>query len=297
MSQCVGVVGLGLMGTAFTKNLLEAGFEVQGYDIEPKRMHEFKARGGKPVASPAAAANGVTHVITSLPTSEIVREAVLGPGGIAEGPKARFYLVDTTTSRPEDSIHLAAELAQRDIRFLDAAVSGTSAMAMAKDLVIIAGGEQEDFDACRSVFAGFSRGAYYMGSVGSGARTKLVINLILAGNRLALGEGLLLGEKMGLDMDSLLTVVQDAACSSKTMIDKGPKMLGADYSPQGQVKTSLKDSRLMLEQGQRYGAPMLMTNIWSQILQVAYQNGLAELDTVSFYELLREMAGLERRIS
>ena len=296
MSQRVGVVGLGLMGTAFTENLLEAGFEVQGYDIEPKRMHEFEARGGKPVPSPAAAANGVTHVITSLPTSEIVREAVLGPGGIAEGAKARFYLVDTTTSRPEDSIHLAAAVAQRGIRFLDAAVSGTSAMAMAKDLVIIAGGEQEDFDACRSVFAGFSRQAYYMGSVGSGARTKLVINLILAGNRLALGEGLLLGEKMGLDMDSLLAVVQDAACSSKTMIDKGPKMLGADYSPEGRVKTSLKDSRLMLEQGQRYGAPMLMTNVWSQILQVAYQNGQAELDTVSFYELLREMAGLERRI-
>ncbi len=167
---------------------------------------------------------------------------------------------------------------------------------MEKDLVIIAGGNQEDFDTCRAVFSGFSREAYYMGPVGSGARTKLVINLILAGNRLALAEGLLLGEKVGLDVDSLLVVIQDAACSSKTMIDKGPKMLGADYSPQGQIKTSLKDSRLMLEQGQLHGSPMLMTNVWSQILQMAYQKGQAELDTVSFYEVLREMAGLERRI-
>ncbi len=296
MSKRVGVVGLGLMGTAFTKNLLAAGFEVQGYDIEPKRMGEFEARGGKPVESPAAAAEAVSYVVTSLPTSEIVREAVFGPGGIAEGAKEGLYLADATTSRPEDSILLALELSERGIRFLDAAVSGTSAMAMEKDLVIIAGGDQEDFDACQAVFSGFSREAYYMGPVGSGARTKLVINLILAGNRLALAEGLLLGEKVGLDVDSLLSVIQDAACSSKTMIDKGPKMLGADYSPQGRIKTSLKDSRLMLEQGQRHGTPMLMTNVWSQILQMAYQKGQAELDTVSFYEVLREMAGLERRI-
>ena len=200
MSQRVGIVGLGLMGTAFTKNLIEAGFEVQGYDIEPKRMGEFKTRGGEPVDSPAAAANGVNHVITSLPTSEIVRQAVLGPKGIAEGAKPGFYLTDTTTSRPEDSMRLAEELSQQGIRFLDAAVSGTSTMAMEKDLVIIAGGEQEDFDTCRPVFAGFSRQAYHMGPVGSGARTKLVINLILAGNRLALAEGLLLGEKVGLEL-------------------------------------------------------------------------------------------------
>ncbi len=296
MSQRVGIVGLGLMGTAFTKNLIEAGFEVQGYDIEPKRLGEFKTRGGEPVDSPAAAANGVNHVITSLPTGEIVRQAVLGPKGIAEGAKPGFYLTDTTTSRPEDSMRLAEELSQRGIRFLDAAVSGTSTMAMEKDLVIIAGGEQEDFDTCRPVFAGFSRQAYHMGPVGSGARTKLVINLILAGNRLALAEGLLLGEKVGLEMDGLLSVVQDAACSSKTMVDKGPKMLGADYSPQGQIKTSLKDARLMLEQGQLHGTPMLMTNVWAQVLQMAYQKGQAELDTVSFYEVLRDMAGLERRI-
>jgi 2-hydroxy-3-oxopropionate reductase len=296
MSQGVGIVGLGLMGTAFTKNLLEAGFKVQGYDIEPHRMEAFKARGGEPVDSPAATAKGVSHVITSLPTSDIVRQVVLGAGGIAEGATAGLYLVDTTTSRPEDSMRLAVELAEPGLRFLDAAVSGTSAMAMQKDLVIVAGGAQEDFDACRAVFAGFSREAYLMGPVGSGARTKLVINLILAGNRLALAEGLLLGEKVGLDMDRLLGVVQDAACSSKTMFDKGPKMLSADYAPQGQIKTSLKDARLMLEQGQWHGAPMLMTTVWAQILQMAYQKGQAELDTVSFYEVLRDMAGLERRI-
>ncbi len=141
-----------------------------------------------------------------------------------------------------------------------------------------------------------ARAAYHMGAVGSGAVTKLIINLVLAGNRLALGEGLCLGTKAGMNMDTLLAVLQDGACSSKTMIDKGPKMINADYTPEGLVKISLKDSRLMLEQGQRFGSPMLLTSLWSQVIQSAYQRGLAEKDSVAFFEVLRGMAGLEQRV-
>lgn len=292
----VGIVGMGLMGQAFILNMRKSGFSVQGFDIDPARMDDLKRMGGQPVDSPAAAARGVNWVITSLPNSGIVREAVLGAGGIAEGAAEGLTITDTTTSRPEDSERISGELAGRGIRFLDSAVSGTSTMARAKDLIVIAGGKKEDFEACRPVFDGFSRAAYYMGPVGSGARTKLVINLVLAGNRLALAEGLVLGEKGGLELNSLLTVLQDGACSSKTMIDKGPKMLLADYSKQGQIKTALKDSRLMIEQGQRLGAPMLMTNIWSQLLQAAYEKGYAEKDSVAFIEILRGMAGLTERV-
>ncbi len=295
MAERVGIVGMGLMGQAFILNLRKSDFAVQGFDVDSARMDDLKSAGGKPVDSPAEAARGVSYVITSLPNSGIVREAVLGPGGIAGGAEDGLYLLDTTTSRPEDSERIAGELKERGIRFLDACVSGTSTMALEKDLIVIAGGNKEDFEACRPVFAGFSRAAYFMGPVGAGARTKLVINLILAGNRLALAEGLVLGEKAGLDSENLLTVLQDGACSSKTMIDKGPKMIHADYSKQGQIKTSLKDSRLMLEQGQRLGAPMLMTNVWSQVAQMAYEKGYAEKDTVSFIEVLRGMAGLEER--
>ena len=168
-------------------------------------------------------------------------------------------------------------------------------MAWKKDLIIIAGGEQEDFDACKPYFDGFSRASYLMGAVGSGALTKLIINLVLAGNRLALAEALSLGTKAGMELNNLLEVLQDGACSSKTMIDKGPKMINGDYSPEGLIKISLKDSRLMLEQGQRFGSPMLMTSIWSQLAQNAYENGHAERDSVAVFEVLRKMAGLPER--
>jgi 3-hydroxyisobutyrate dehydrogenase-like beta-hydroxyacid dehydrogenase len=296
MSDCIGVVGLGLMGSAFTHHLLASGFKVQGFDIDEKRGRELHERGGMPVESPAAAARGARWVLTSLPNSDIVREVVLGPNGIAQGAAPGLIVADASTSRPEDSERLGAELARRGIPFLDACVSGTSAMAWKKDLIVIAGGTQEAFEACKPLFAGFARAAYHMGPVGSGAMTKLVINLVLFGNRLALAEGLVLGMKAGMEGEALLQVLQDGACSSKTMIDKGPKMLRGDFTPEGHVRTSLKDARLALEQGQRLGAPMLVTTLWTQLQQAAYQQGLGDQDSSAFIEVLRSLAGMSRRV-
>lgn len=295
MSERIGIVGMGLMGQAFIKHLRNAQFMIQGFDVDPARMDQLAAAGGHPVDTPAEAAKDVKCVIASLPTSDIARDVIFGPGGMAETAAEGMYICDTTTARPEDSEKTYAELKERGIRYLDSAVSGTSTMAEAGDLVVIAGGDADDFEACRPYFEGFSRAAYHMGPAGSGARTKLIINLILAGNRLALAEGMVLGEKAGLEANNLLSVLQDGACSSKTMVDKGPKMIDAEYSKQGQVKISLKDSRLMMEMGQKLGAPVMMIQVYSQIMQAALEKGYGEKDTVAFYEIMRGMAGLEER--
>lgn len=295
MAETVGIVGVGLMGQAFSHHLVKSGFKVQGFDLDERRLRELHERGGTPVESPAAAARGARWLITSLPTSDIVREVVLGENGVAGAAAKGLILADTSTSRPQDSEKLGAELAKRGIRFLDACVSGTSAMAWKKDLIVIAGGTPDDFEAAKPLFEGFARAAYRMGPVGSGAVTKLIINLILFGNRLALAEGLVFGMKAGMEGESLLKVLQDAACSSKTMIDKGPKMLNADFSPEGQVRISLKDARLALEQGARFGSPMLVGNLWAQLEQAAYQQGFGELDSSAFIEVLRGLAGLPKR--
>lgn len=295
MEERVGIVGMGLMGQAMIHNLRKSQFVVQGYDVDANRMDDLRNEGGHPVETPADAAKGAKFLITSLPNSDIVREAVLGSSGIGEGAEEGLCICDTTTSKPEDSIRLSAELAERGIKFLDSAVSGTSAMARVGDLIVIAGGNENDFEACRPVFSGFSRAAYYMGPAGSGARTKLVINLILGGNRLALAEGLVLGEKMGLDLDNLLEVVKDGASGSKTMVDKGPKMINADYSKEGQIKISLKDRRIMIEEAQRFGAPIPLTSAYTQIVMAAYEKGYGEKDSAALIEILRDMAGLEER--
>jgi 3-hydroxyisobutyrate dehydrogenase-like beta-hydroxyacid dehydrogenase len=295
MQERVGIVGIGFMGQAFTSNLVRAGFTLQGFDIDAGRVKEFKKQGGTPVSSAAEAARGARWMLTSLPNSKVVREAVLGPGGVAEGAEKGLLLADTTTSRPEDSEGLAAELARRGIRFLDAAVSGTSTMAWKKDLVVIAGGEAADFEACRSLFEGFAKSAYHMGPVGSGALTKLIINLVLVCNRLGLAEGLVLGMKAGMNMENLLAALKDGAAGSKAMDQKGEKMIKGDFTPESHLTTSLKDVRLMLEQGQRFGVPMFLTGIYAQIAQMGAQIGYAESDPASIVEILRGMAGLPRR--
>lgn len=295
MKECVGIVGLGFMGQAFTANLLHAGFTLRGFDIDAGRMAEFETQGGVPVRSVAEAARGARWLLTSLPNSAVVREAILGPGGAAAGAAEGLLIADTTTSRPEDSRSLGTELARRGIRFLDAAVSGTSTMAWQKDLIVVAGGEPADFEACRPLFAGFSKAAYHMGPLGSGALAKLIINLVLAINRLGLAEGLVLAMKAGMNLDSLLTALKDGAAGSKAMDQKGEKMIKAEYTPESRLTTSLKDVRLMLEQGQRFGTPMFLTSLYAHIVQIGIQTGLAELDPASLIEVLRGMSGLPLR--
>ncbi|HBB16212.1 MAG TPA: hypothetical protein DCZ97_04135 [Syntrophus sp. (in: bacteria)] len=292
MQKCVGIVGIGFMGQAFTANLLRAGFSLRGFDKDSGRMKEFQDQGGIAASSAAEAARGARWVLTSLPNSAVVREAVFGPGGIAEGAERGLLITDATTSRPEDSASLATELEDRGIRFLDAAVSGTSAMAWKKDLIVVAGGKPEDFEACRPLFDGFAKAAYHMGPVGSGALAKLIINLVLDCNRLGLAEGLVLGLKAGLNMDSLLVALKEGAAGSKTMDQKGAKMIYADYTPESHLTTALKDVRLMLEQGQRFGVPMLLTSIFAQIAQIGVESGYAKYDSSSIMEVLRQMAGL-----
>ena len=295
MEERVGIVGMGFMGQAFTANLLRAGFTLQGFDIDAGRMKEFKVQGGTPVSSAAEAARGARWVLTSLPNSKVVREVVLGPGGVSEGAEKGLLLADTTTSRPEDSVSLAAELTRRGVRFLDTPVSATATMDWKKDLVVLAGGTPEDFEACRSLFNGFAKAAYHMGPVGSGAFAKLVHNLVLDCNRLALAEGLVLGMKAGMNMEGLLAALKDGAAGSKTMDQKGERMIKGNFTPESRLTTTLKDVRLMLEQGQRFGVPMFLTSNLAQVLQVGVQTDYAESDPSAMIEILRGMAGLPQR--
>ena len=129
MSERIGIVGMGLMGQAFIKHLRNAQFMIQGLDVDKRRMDQLAEAGGHPADTPAAAAKDFKCVIVSVPTSDISREIIFGPNGIAEGASEGMYICDTTTARPEDSERTHAELKERGIHYLDSAVSGTSTMA------------------------------------------------------------------------------------------------------------------------------------------------------------------------
>jgi 3-hydroxyisobutyrate dehydrogenase-like beta-hydroxyacid dehydrogenase len=288
MGEKVGVVGLGLMGTTLSSKIIQAGFEVQGYDIDPGRMDVLMENGGTPAESPSRAADGARFVVLSLLNSDIVREVCFGPNGLVESAGKGAIVIDTTTARPEDSMQTALELRERGIHFLDVSLSGSR-----DDIVSLAGGDAADLEAARPVINTFARSCHHMGPNGAGARTKLIVNCISGLNRLVMAEGLVLGMKTGVDMEKLLEVLKDSSAFSKALASRGERMIKADYeNPSSRVRQHHKDVRLIIEQGQRYGTPMLLSAVHQQVLQAGELGGLGDADNAAAIEVLRRWAGI-----
>jgi 3-hydroxyisobutyrate dehydrogenase-like beta-hydroxyacid dehydrogenase len=289
MSGTVALIGMGLLGSALAENLIRAGFNVRGYDTAPDRMRQHAARGGHVAASSADAARGASAVMTCLMTADIVREALLGPGGALEAAADRVVVIDNSTIHPEASAALAADLGRRGIAMLDAPVGGSSGQARRREAPVVVGGDPEIFARGRPFLDAIAQRVHYMGPNGSGARAKLVINLVLGLNRLALAEGLLFGLRQGLDGKALLAVLKDSAAYSRAMDIKGERMLEGNFEPEGKLAQHLKDVELMLEVGHAAGAPLLATALHRQLLIAGVAAGLSERDNSSIISVLRSL--------
>jgi len=290
--RTIGFIGLGLMGSALTESLMADGSAVCGYDINPDRLHDFGTRGGTPVDSPAEAARGADAVMTSLMTAEIVADVVKGERGALETMRSGTILVDTSTVHPVASAALAGELAGRGMPMLDAALSGTSGQARRRDLVVLVGGERSVFERCVPIFKAIGRSTYHLGPNGAGARAKLVVNMVLGLNRLALAEGLTFGLKQGLDGVKLLEVLRDSAAYSRAMDLKGERMLEGRFEPEGRLGQHLKDVGLMLDLGQAHGAPLFLSAVHRQLLVAGMAEGRGDQDNASVMAVLRGLAGI-----
>lgn len=289
MSGTVALIGMGLLGSALAENLLKAGFAVRGYDTAPERMRQHAERGGHVAASPADAARGASAVMTCLMTADIVREALLGPAGALEEAAPGVVAIDNSTIHPDASAALAAELGRRGIAMLDAPVGGSSGQARRREAPVVVGGNPEVFARCRPILDAIAQRVHHVGPNGSGARAKLVINLVLGLNRLALAEGLLFGLRQGLDGKTLLSVLKDSAAYSRAMDIKGERMLEGNFEPEGKLAQHLKDVDLMLEVGHAAGAPLLATALHRQLLIAGVAAGLSERDNSSIIAVLRSL--------
>jgi 3-hydroxyisobutyrate dehydrogenase-like beta-hydroxyacid dehydrogenase len=175
---------------------------------------------------------------------------------------------------------------------LDAPVGGSSGQARRREAPLVVGGERAVFDRCRPVLDAIARSVHYVGPNGSGARAKLVINMVLGLNRLALAEGLLFGSRQGLDGRALLDVLRDSAAYSRAMDIKGERMLEGRYEAEGKLAQHLKDVDLMLEVGHAAGAPMMATALHRQLLLAGAAAGWGERDNSSIMAVLRSLIGL-----
>jgi 2-hydroxy-3-oxopropionate reductase len=288
----IGFIGLGLMGSVLTKNLLSAGFPMRGYDIKPDRVADFVSAGGTAATSPADAANGAAVVITSLMSSDIVRQVVVGQNGALSSMQPDTVLMDMSTVHPLSSISLAQELRPQGVWMLDAAVSGSSAQAISKDIVLLVGGDVSIFERCRPIFQALSRNAYYMGANGAGARTKLVVNMALGLNRLVLAETLMFGLRQGIDGIRLLDVLRDCPSYSRAMDMTGKRMVEGRFDPESTLSQHRKDVELMLDVGHAAGVPLFLSNHHREVMIAGETAGYGQCDTAALIAILHQFAGL-----
>jgi 3-hydroxyisobutyrate dehydrogenase-like beta-hydroxyacid dehydrogenase len=279
----VGMVGLGLLGTALAERLLAGGWGVTGYDRDPERLAALGRLGGRPVASPREVVGAGDRLVFSLPTTEVV-EAVLA--GLEPVLRPGLVIVDTTTGDPERTAALGARLGARGIAYLDATVSGSSAQVRAVDAVLMVGGERAAFDACLDLFRCFARQWFHVGPCGAGARLKLVVNLVLGLNRAVLAEGLAFARACGVDPAVALELLRAGAAYSRVMDTKGRKMVEEDFTCQAKLAQHLKDVRLILSAGRRAGAYLPFSTVHEQLLNRLDEAGLGQADNAAVIRAL-----------
>ncbi len=198
MSKIIGLIGIGLVGSAMARNLLAQHFTVIGYDIDPTKQAAFEQMGGSRASSPADVAGRVKQLVLSLLTSTIVQEVIEGKNGILSAKSCPQIIIDTTTGDPEATEIMAQKLTRNNIAYLDATISGSSKEIAARDGIFLVGGIQEAYTQCSDIFKSLTKRALYLGPTGAGSRAKLAVNLVLGLNRCALAEGIVFAEKLGI---------------------------------------------------------------------------------------------------
>jgi len=286
-SKTIGLIGLGLMGTAAAELLLSQSFAVIGFDIDAQKRADLQALGGRAVASPTHVSNAVDRVMLSLPDTNVVREVVEGPKGIVRAENPPRHIIDTTTGDPEETSALAGRLKRRGIRLLDATVSGSSRQFADKEAVLMVGGDQVAFEHCTDVFNVLSANVFYLGPSGNGSRAKLASNLVLGLNRLALAEGLVFAGSLGLDLDNFLELLKVSPAYSVAMDVKGEKMLRQDFAPQSRIRQHYKDISLILKYARKAGQQLPLSQVHREILEKAMAAGEGDLDNAA---VIREIA-------
>jgi putative dehydrogenase len=293
MAKQVGVVGLGIMGGAFAENLVKAGWNVVGFDIDPVRCRAL-ARAGVRIAPDAASlVRDVPTVITSLPEAAALDLTV---GSIVNAGVSRRVIVEASTFTLDDKRKAERALRKAGHVMLDCPVSGTGSQAKSKDLAIYASGDSNTIRKLRPLFAAFARAVYDLGPFGNGSRMKYVANLLVAINNVASAEAIVLGVKAGLDAETVRAMVSAGAGNSRVFELRAPMMVKGRYDhPSMKVSVWQKDMAVIGEFARQLRCPTPLFDATVPIYSKAMKTGHAEEDTASVCAVLESMAGVKRR--
>jgi 3-hydroxyisobutyrate dehydrogenase-like beta-hydroxyacid dehydrogenase len=287
----VGVVGLGIMGGAYARLLVKAGWDVVGFDTNAARRKEAARAGVRIVADAKAVAAAAPVIITSLPSPAALESTI---AGIIAAKTPRRVLIEAGTFSLADKMKAAETMQAAGHVALDCPVSGTGAQAAVGDLVVYASGDTATIKRLRPLFAGFSRGTYDLGAYGNGSRMKYVANLLVAIHNVATAEAMVLAMKAGLDAKRVLKLVSEGAGSSRVLQLRGPMMVKGNYRKATMtLATWQKDMAIIAEFAKRAGVETPLFSATAPIYRDAVKTRPQE-DTAAVCAVLEKMAHYRR---
>ncbi len=294
MSRKIAVIGVGLMGSNLARHLITGGFDVTVHDVDPAKVDAMVKLGAKKSASPSDIPGAVDVIMLSLPNSSVVTDVLTNSLKLFDSSRKGLIVIDTSTVEPEISEQTAARLRDRGIEMMDGTISGTSEMFAEKNAIFMVGGSEAAYGQCEPIFAAASKAHFHVGPNGAGANMKLVVNLVLSLNRMALAEGLTLAAKAGLDQAMALEVLKNSAASSSAMDQKGERMVRKNFlKPASRLTTSYKDARLILALGAKLDCPLPLMSLYVQALASEISKGKKDLDPATIISFYADLANLK----
>jgi putative dehydrogenase len=290
--QAVGVIGLGIMGGAISRNLAAKGWHVAGFDTDSDRCDEARENGVEIAANTAGVAQKAEIILTSLPSPAAVHSVV---GEIVGAKAPRRIVVELSTLALADKFAMRDALAKAGHIGLDCPLSGTGSQAQKGDLVVYASGDRAAIDKCRAVFADFSRKTADLGEFGNGSKMKYVANHLVAIHNVATAEAMVLGMKSGLDPQTIIEVISSGAGNSRVFELRAPMMAERKYDPPTmRITTWKKDLDVIGGYAGELGVPLPVFDATLALYSAAKSMGYGAQDTGSVCAVLEKMAGLER---
>lgn len=289
----VGVVGLGIMGSSYSRHVIEAGFATCGYDVAAGARTRFAAFGGEVAASARDVAERSDVTIVSLASLDALEAAVFGADGVVAGAQAGAIVIETGTFALDAKERVRDAVAARGASTLDVPTSGTGGQAVQRDLTLFASGERAAFERAKPVMAAYARDVRYVGSYGTGSKLKYIANLLVTIHNLAAAEAVVLAEAAGIDPDAMLDALDGSAASSRMLQVRGPMMTARRYEP-ATMKTSVhcKDIGVIADFARGHNAPTPLFSQSALFYTAACAQGHGEHDTAALAEVLRGLAGL-----
>jgi 3-hydroxyisobutyrate dehydrogenase len=291
MSERLGFVGLGIMGRGMVRNLLKAGYGVRVWNRTASRSDALVTDGATAAASPRDVAEHSDIVFICVSDTPDVEAVIFGTDGLAAGMRQGGLIVDMSTISPQATQQFARKLAEGGIAMLDAPVSGGSEGAERGTLSIMIGGDAAQVERARPYFEAMGKTITHVGTHGAGQTVKLVNQILVVGNMLAVSEALIFAQASGLDLEKTLEAVTGGAAGSWMLSNRGSQAIRRDFRPGFTIDLQQKDLRLALAAADAVGAPVIATSLISNLYRTLQAAGLGSEGNHALIKALEQLSG------